>query len=421
MRDGGRALSGTNEAGLLEHALTERALELRFAECVAFLGAFSQVAQGRVTAADPPVWCEARGWTSYLRGLTAQEVELAEVDAGAWFRHDARAPESLRFFAESADTLTRLPRSGAVPSTSFRPTPLVKERKSQQIDALIAALRPLAEKSERVVDIGTGKGHLSRLASESWLCAALGLDRNERLLSSATALIRGEPAEYQKLDALAEALPLRASDLVLGLHACGEVTDIALASALGVGARMAFVSCCLQKQRAPERLASSSFGRSLGFSLSREVLGLSNLMGRARGIEVPQSVSIEAHQARHALRLLLELRGVSTEPGEEMRGVNRRRARKGLDTLAFEACQARGLLVPSPIELEHCKLVGETQFSAMRRWSLPRALLPRVIECAVAFDRAALLQERGHVASVTEAFPAAVSPRNILLVGVPDR
>ncbi len=392
----------------------------RLGQSIELLAAFADVAEGRVVHAAVPVWCEARDWAPYLRGLTAAELERAEVDVTGFMQADARAPWSLRELARVAAAVTRLPRvaSSTLPESS--PTRLVKARKSLQIGALVATLRDLAEASNRIVDVGTGMGHFSRIASQSWLRDALGVDVNARLVGRAEALALGGRASYRKLDALAEPLPLEEGDLVVGLHACGEITDLALAEAVRVRARVAFVSCCLQKQRSARREALSATGRAHAFSLTRDVLGLSNLMARSDGVEVSQAASMQAREARHALRLLLERRGIPTDAGEEMRGVNRRRPRKGLETLAREAFAARGLTPPSAKEMDDEAQRARDEFALMRRCSLPRALLARVVECAVAFDRASLLEERGHSVTVAEAFGAEVSPRNVLVMGVPS-
>ena len=383
------------------------------------LDAFSDVVGGRVASAEPPAWCEARGWTEYLRHLTTAELQRAELDVTGWMLHAEGVPDSLRSFAAQAESTTRLEHLSTCFVRPALPERFVKERKLLQIEALLATLRELAEPCVRLLDVGSGKGHLSRIASARWVLAALGVDRNQDLLECATDLAAGGRAEYCAIDVLHEALPVHAADLVLGLHACGEVTDIALTAAVEARARVAFVSCCLQKVRSPTRVALSSFGRERGFSLSREVLGLSNLMGRAEGIEVAQSVSIEAHEARLGLRMLLAVRGIATLPGEEMRGVNRRRARKGFITLARESFDSRGLSPPTDLELVRAAAKAHEEHGWMRRWSLPRTLLPRVIECAVAFDRASFLEENGHIVRVAVAFPAEVSPRNVLVVGVP--
>jgi hypothetical protein len=51
----------------------------------------------------------------------------------------------------------------------------------------------------------------------------------------------------------------------------------------------------------------------------------------------------------------------------------------------------------------------------IRRLSLPRSLLARVIELAVVRDRAAALEECGHAVVVAQLFEQRLTPRNTVL------
>lgn len=400
----------TAEAAPSEHALL-RAL--------AFLEAHADVVATRIASGTRPAFIEARGWGTYLDALSHDDLERAETNPFGFFEAASDAPPSLRAFARTARALTVLDRAEPLDDHGRLRARLLKERKSSQIAGLLALIEELGGTPLRLVDVGSGMGHLSRIASERLRRDAVGLDWNERLLDTARDLAAGTSATYRVADALEGPLPIERSDLVLGLHACGEVTDVALEAAAEVGAQVAFVSCCLQKVRTGMRPALSRTGQARGFDLSREVLGLSNLFGRAEGIEVAQAKSLEAREARHALRLLLDTRGVITRPGEEMRGVNRRRARHGIETLARDVCAVRGLEAPTAEELARAAESARVEFARMRRWGIPRTLVARVIECAVAFDRAEYLRERGYHVRVVEAFSADTSPRNVTLLGVP--
>ncbi|MDP3216716.1 MAG: methyltransferase, partial [Deltaproteobacteria bacterium] len=59
------------------------------------------------------------------------------------------------------------------------------------------------------------------------------------------------------------------------------------------------------------------------------------------------------------------------------------------------------------------------EYERLRRWSLPRAMLARLVEVWVALDRAAWLRELGYATEVVEAFDATVSPRNVAVLGRP--
>lgn len=385
-----------------------------------FLEPVLDIAEGRVTAEAPPQWLIKRGWFEFLACITEDQLALAEVDFAGWLSRADNVPESLLSLAQGASAVTRLPALAMAPVEAIASSPRwVKERKHSQIVALLGHLDSLATHSERVVDVGAGMGHFSRLSAEAWDVQALGLDRQSAQLTKAGARTDNPRVRYAHADLLHAPLELSATDLVVGLHACGEITDIALAQAVAANARVAFVGCCLQKQRASMRTFSSHAAASRTLSLSKASLGLSNLSPRSTGVEVSQIESIAAREARHTLRLLLLARGISVEPGQEMAGVNRRQARKGLASLARAAFLARRMPEPAASELAEVAARGAEEYAQIRRWSLPRALLARVIECAVACDRAEALRDAGYNVTVAEAFPVNISPRNIVILGAP--
>ena len=55
------------------------------------------------------------------------------------------------------------------------------------------------------------------------------------------------------------------------------------------------------------------------------------------------------------------------------------------------------------------------RYARMRRLSLPRNMLARLLEIAVVLDRGAALEESGHAVQWASIFERAVSPRNLAL------
>jgi hypothetical protein len=184
---------------------------------------------------------------------------------------------------------------------------------------------------------------------------------------------------------------------------------------------VALVSCCLQKIDGPSRAPLSAAAQAAGLVLPREALGLSNLTTRIVGVEASLAEMLEARRHRHALGRLLRARGVSITPGEEMRGINRRRAREGLAELSARALALRGLAPATEAEIEEHEAEGAIEFGRIRRWTLPRAMLARPLEIAVVLDRAAALEERGYAARVAQVFEAEATPRNLAILGEAPR
>jgi len=219
-------------------------------------------------------------------------------------------------------------------------------------------------------------------------------------------------------DVCREGLSLTRNDLAVGLHACGELGDTLVTTVANAGCQLALVSCCLQKITAPHRQPLSQAAISL--TLPRGVLGLTNLIARPNGVETDIATTLRARQTRYALRLLLRDRGTLVAPGAEMHGINRRKAHRGWPALAEYACAARAMPPPTPAELLHHEAQAARDFAVMRRLSLPRNMLARLIEVAVVLDRAAVLYESGLHVQVATLCSDTLTPRNLALFAGPN-
>ena len=388
------------------------------AEILALLAPLSDVLAGRVEDADPPAWCKLRGWTDFLLSLSEAELVSCETEGlPATLPQLAGVPRDLLELGEAVARVTRLPRldepSLGPDEGAFRS---VRARKRLQLPALLGAVSSMAERASRIVDVGAGSGHFTRLSAELFDREALGLERNPDRVAAAEDRLFEEPlaagaARFLMVDAFADGLSFEPGDLAVGLHACGALGDRLVSAAAEAKVDLALVSCCLGKIDAPARAPLSR--AAAGFSVRREILGLTNLTQQPQGVEVSLAETQEARLARHALGDLLRARGLAIAPGEEARGINRRRARKGLRDLAERALELRGLPPPTDEELALHEREARRRYGVVRRLSLPRSALARVLEIAVVLDRQAALEEAGLHTVVATVFDRAVSPRNL--------
>lgn len=381
----------------------------------------------RVDDASVPEWCARRGWQDFLLGLKDEELALCEAEGLAFaFPLLAQAPRDLAELAHDIRQSCALEALESVrvtqDSEDYRG---ISSRKRAQVASLLATLSTLAEGAERIVDVGSGSGHLTRLAAHHFDRATLGLERNPERVLRANARLSARPGEaavrapqFAVVDAVREPLSLRASDLAIGLHACGELGDTLVTAVGDSGADLALVSCCLQKIRAEARAPLTRSAR--GLSLSRKTLGLSNLTSRVLGVEADVGHMLGARQARLALRSLLLERGLSVPAGSEMSGINRRRAQAGLSGLAERALAQRGLPPARAAEIAHHERNAARDFARVRRLSLPRNMLSRLVELSVVLDRAMKLHEAGLAVRVATVFESDVTPRNIGLFASRD-
>jgi SAM-dependent methyltransferase len=378
------------------------------------------ILDGRVEDDAPPAWCEQRGWTTFLLALDEHELARCEAEGPATrLPSIAGAPPDLAALAADVVAAVELPGllldADALPPPALR---AVTARKRLQLPALLAAVGPMAEHAARIVDVGAGSGHFTRLAAETFAREAVGIERDPRRVARAEDRAKERSpgpgtARFVAVDACREALSLSPDDLAVGLHACGELGDRLVLAAAEAGCDVALVSCCLQKIADPARAPLSRAGEGLSFA--RGMLGLTNLTAEPRGVEASLGAQIAAREARYALRRLLVERGVEVLPGEEMRGINRRRARAGLGEIAGRALALRGLAAASGEEILRHEEEARRRHAAIRRLSLPRSMLGRLVEIAVVLDRAAALEERGARVTVATLFDRAASPRNVAL------
>jgi hypothetical protein len=306
--------------------------------------------------------------------------------------------------------------------------PFTGARKRRQIAAVLHVLRMFYPRICQLVDVGAGRGQLTTRAARALSVPALGLERNSERVAVARLLARllDEDAKVEFLatdifitDSLdPEASPLETLErvpdrLLLALHGCGELGDALVRSAVSLSAHVLLLACCPQKIRAQERPPLAGCGPTL----PKEVLGLANVLSRTAGMEGSLASELATKEARLALRCLFEARDIAVPPGEEMRGVNRRKVHAGLSALAMAAFQARGLPHPTQSELRAAATLARVQYLARRRLSLPRSMLGRVLEIFLALDRAMFLLAAGYDVRVVELFPVEVSPRNIAVLG----
>jgi SAM-dependent methyltransferase len=371
------------------------------------LGPVMDIVEGRVGDDAPPDWCERRGWSGFLLALDDGALARCETAGLAASAASLAAPRELAALAAAVARLTALPELGPAPASTLTGVPA---RKRRQVAALAAALDPMTRVAGRVVDVGAGRGPFARAVAPV-AGDVLGLERDPARVAVAEA--RGGGARYAVFDAHEHEIALRPSDLVVGLHACGDLGDWVVRAAGPAGCDVALVSCCLQKIRAEVRQPLSR--AAAGFRVPRAALGLSNLVPSEHGVEVSLATTMEARVARLGLRLLLRARGLDVAHGEEMRGINRRQARRGLGELAARALALRALAPATDEELRGCSEEARHRHARMRRLTLPRSMLGRLVELAVVLDRAAALEERGlHVACAALA-GFDVTPRNLVL------
>jgi len=404
----------------------------RWESAARLLADHRDVLEGRPDEGDAPRPLVARGWAGWLLGLSDDVLDALEVGghAAGW---PEDTPRTLRTLREDARALSAAVGVGGGVGHGERMSAARRgetPRKRAQIDAFARVVAPLATTARRVIDVGSGHGHLTRDLAARLAVPVVGLERDVVLAERARAWAsssagsqrasrapRVASPSFATTDVLRDGLPLDVSDCVIGLHACGELGDAMVESAARAGASLALVGCCLQKRRAESRrplCPSSGFGARLDVPLA--LLGLSNLTAGEDGVEATRLANLAARERRLTLHRLL--RGVLGELrlGAEIDGLNRRVAHGDLASLVRRAFAHRALDAPPESAVATAAAWAAQHHAQMRRLSLPRALLARPLEAFVLLDRARHLEERGFAVATIELFPTSISPRNLALV-----
>ena len=367
-----------------------------------------------------PRWVVERGWRDYLLGISEEDLERADsLGIARWFLSDPLCPPSLHVLAGRSLAVTALiptlPADGE--PVEF---PFMNARKRGEVAAILRLLREVFSDLSEIVDVGAGRGQLTTRAAAALSVPTLGLERDPQRVAVATALAGNLPVRFLTTDVLSAtdspllSLPEKPNRLLMALHGCGELGDALIEAAVATRASVLLLGCCPQKIRGRQRSALIPGGPSF----PREILGLANVLSRTEGIEGELRHALATKEARLALRYLLAARGTSVPAGEEMRGVNRRKANAGFAVFAQAVCTVRGLPPPTASEIAAADHQAHAHYVAQRRLSLPRSMLGRPLEIFLALDRARYLESHGYGVHVVELFPVATSPRNLAVVGV---
>ncbi len=131
----------------------------RYTEASRLLASTRDVIDERSEGASPPAWCVGRGWVPFLAALDDEAVHRMERDGLA--AHLDGAPDDLAALARAVVQVTTLPALPAVAAAVVerrRASP----RKQAQVAAFATLVERLGARAARVVDLGSGHGHLTR-------------------------------------------------------------------------------------------------------------------------------------------------------------------------------------------------------------------------------------------------------------------
>lgn len=395
-------------------------VDAKLEEAASLLVSVRDIVDERPAHERPPSSLARREWTEYLVSLSESDVRHAEEHglAALVAARPNDVPTSLAALVSRVREICAMPNLVAIDDDSARTARRGENpRKRMQVEAFVHAASVVSRNALRIVDVGAGHGHLTRELAERLALPTVGLERDRQLVERASSLPSSSPPRFETTDVLRDGFAFRHGDCAVALHACGELGDALVAAAAECSASVAFVGCCLQKRRADHRTPlRAEHGDVPELRLPKSILGLSNLMSRAEGVEASLDENLAAREKRLAVRLLLESRGVLSRPSAELEGLNRRAALEELPMLVRRVFERRGLATPTTKEISEAANHARRVQAAVRRWSLPREMLARLLEVYVLLDRADHLASRGYELAFGTLFPAEASARNLALL-----
>lgn len=407
-------------------------LGARFDELTRFLVSGGEIWRSRPFILDQLPWETEHGeLAAWLRGLSEPEIDQLSqaVMAGSSLDLSPGTPRSLIRFQRESLALTAL---GEVDVAEVSATLLPRQgelrrrvpgRKWRQVEGFSAAVMELLPANvTQLVDWCAGKGCLGRTVSYLSGLPALLLERREALREQALEAARksGASCSFEPLDVFdGEAARLIDKDTaVVGLHACGSLTDELLESCVSRKAgALAVSSCCYNKLREGSSYRPlSARGRAARLELDRHSLRLA-----CQDEWAASPRESESRRRELAWRLGLDLLVRQQKPTDRYTtqgALPRRYFDLDFGEFCRQASARCSLELPASWDEAAAERRGRERALRARGLGIFRALFRRPLEVWIALDRALFIEESGRRARLGIFCPPSVTPRNLLISSV---
>lgn len=377
----------------------------RFLAIDAFLHAHRSFWQPRPFHGDPLPWVEqAPALAQWLQGKSQDWMDTNEDRAAL----QPDCPPTLLAMHQSSQSLCDLPLlTGSEQRLDLRLTRGIPGRKLSQIQAFAQVAVPRLH-TQVLADWCAGKAHLSRSLAKLNGAQVHSYERSSELCAMAESLAKSQGVCLQAhvVDVRAHPPELPQGATLLGLHACGELSDIALSQASESGISTVMLApCCHHKRQSRSYSPRSDLAkRSHLGHLEESALRLST----ARVV-----VATRRMQRIRANKMLYRAAYRSLVPGTFRSGpeswfsgsfedfCGRISAREGHSLPAFEP---QAVLASARAEVLRARALG-----------MVRAPFRRPIELWLNLDRALFLEQQGWSVEIGRFCAESVSPRDILI------
>lgn len=356
---------------------------------------------------------------TWLRARSLADAEAAHGDP-----YSISAPQPFINWAQQAQQLAQL---GSFAHLELNQRPLrmqsgIAERKWLQIEAFASSVHSGAEQTfsdtKQWLDWCAGKGHLGRYLA--WPNADLQcLEFNSQLVSGGHAISQKylPQAQHTLCDVIstASAAPLRGSDAVVALHACGDLhTHLVRQVSAQQAAALALAPCCYNRIQADFYAPLSTYGQASALQLDRDDLGL------------PLAATVTATSRERRLRdQSMAWRLAFDVLQRELRGVDEYLPTPSLSATWFnkpftqwchDLAELKDLPCVPECNWSELEAAGWQRLAQVRNLELVRALFRRPLELWLVLDQALFLHEQGFNVELGEFCPIELTPRNLLLL-----
>lgn len=373
-------------------------------------------------------------WITLLDSLNEQEL----FDADCKRSVEKLRGSSFEVFLETIKKLTDIPRIPETPEVPLEDWAFqgVKKKKRHEIQKIVPVLKRVRDeiKFDRVVDIGGGVGHLSRILSHYHKIPSVSIDQNvefqkigkHRLLKF-RKLEGAEDVQFLNLtfgqdeDAADLKKVFHENSLGLGLHTCGALANTLIHATIDYKTLgLLNFGCCYHKMKADHDFPLSTFYKENKFKRL-------NLYGFTLATRSHAEMTFETYQTkervknyRYALHLFLMKyfnNKTFTDVGE---------CQISLYWEPFNFYISEKLKC---LNIEHT--FSDQDFNdfyndpdlqkelrVMFLCNIIRWQLGRVMEAYILIDRCLYLEENGYEVTLKQYFDEALSPRNLGILAI---
>lgn len=315
------------------------------------------------------------------------------------------SPEFQTFLREEASerikALTSFPKY--IGEASIKAYPFLKEKKAHELSRITAFLKNhyKSEYPLQLLDLCGGMGHLSLALSQHFpQMKSHTIDYDSKLISKGRK-INQNPNIYFQNNNLRQLKVKDSTDLVIGLHTCGDLAEHAL-KCFHCSQSKSFLSwgCCYHKIPTAYYSPISEQGKTYLPLFDKYPLTLAAKSYKPQTTEnINRRVRVKTY--RYALELFL---GKKLRTGPLSPNIYQGSFSDYLQKVCPEISQKEAL-----------KFFNENKNHIQKLISLgfKRDLWGRVIETSIILDRALFLEEKGYYPEILEFFSPEISPRNL--------